>query len=157
MMTMDAKFAELKALHEKATQPPWRWEQMASHMWGLGQVPPGPSAEELTDPGGVMICGCSRCDACVKRGAKCFCPSDADQLLIAAMRNALPALLAAAEEAERMKNAIDHARLVLRTEINPSNYDHDDVMKLNAESIEALGILTAALSPAPAKADGGGA
>ena len=159
-MTMDAKLlAELKALEAKATQPPWGWTAMDSHMLGLGQVPPGPSAEELTDPGGVMICGCSRCDACVKRGAKCFCPSDSDQLLIAAMRNALPALLAAAEEAERIRALFD-ARGEVCTAVRAGiaamqNGSYRDSAVAEAETYAALNRLialekAAALSPAPA-------
>lgn len=78
------------------TPGPWKWEPMSEHMLGLGRdVPYDGTEDSITDPGGVMICGCSRCKACVERGASCFCPEPADQHLIAAA----PDLLAACKEA----------------------------------------------------------
>lgn len=47
-------------------------------------------------------------------------------------------------EVERLRNAMQWALDTVTIEINPSNYDHDDVCRLNAEMIEAvLGLQTA--------------
>ncbi len=55
------------------------------------------------------------------------------------------AALSKAEKAEGLADAVWDAMETIH-EINPSNYDHDDVCRLNNRSVEAHGILKQALS-----------
>lgn len=69
-------------------------------------------------------------------------------------RQALDALLAErkalAEENAKMTSALQRIIGALDFEINPSNYDHGDVERLNDQSIEAWQIATGALMKEPA-------
>lgn len=77
----------------------------------------------------------------------------ANMRTIAEYRTAAPALaralLAALDENARLRGVILTAANAMPTEINPSNYDHDDVCRLNDESGEAVLMLRAALAETP--------
>jgi len=56
--------------------------------------------------------------------------------------NTLPTLQA---EVERLREALEAASEAVTMELNPSNYDHDDVCLLNQQCIEAMLTIEAAL------------
>lgn len=76
---------ELRRLHEGATPGPWRWWHRDGSPWEPGSGHPWRLSSDDPDHGGVLD----------HRYPDILDPADA--ALIAAMRNALPALLACAE------------------------------------------------------------
>jgi hypothetical protein len=87
-----SQIAELRRLHEAATEAPWAWEPTGDkdNSWGLGVV---------ADDAGNLIAGYA--DQGVHEVIEPVCESidgrHADAALIAEARNALPALLATVE------------------------------------------------------------
>ena len=61
------------------------------------------------------------------------------------------------EAAEAMAEALTQADEAITREINPSNYSHDDVCRLNDEAMEAVSIVQAALAAWNAAQEGGDA
>ena len=86
----DMKIIErLRELEKKATGAPWHGK------YGDGMYITGPDKKEV-----ATACGC--CDGCT--GDNC----ENDRPFIIELRNALPALLAVAEAAERLNKALCH-------------------------------------------------
>lgn len=78
------------------------------------------------------------------------------------LREAATLIASQAEEIERMTRDRDEARALIEwaydtlIEINVSNYDHDDVCRLNDASVEVILGLQSAISNSPSKeADNG--
>lgn len=78
-----------------------------------------------------------------------FCPLIGVKILgspdVLATWNHRPIEDALRAENERLRKAIREAQGCITFEINPSNYDHEDVCRLNDEAINACDILISAL------------
>lgn len=59
--------------------------------------------------------------------------------------NAAAEITALRTERDEYKAAMKDASGIVMIEINPSNYDHEDVCELNRQMIEAMSIIAAAL------------
>lgn len=96
-MTLDPKtLGELERMEKAATAGPWTWQREDASMLGLL----GPRGEA------DHVLSTTRCEACQQSGGPCLDPKHADAHLIAALRNAAPALLAEAREAARLRERV---------------------------------------------------
>jgi len=87
---------ELKVIAERANSAmpgPWQWDQGDKHMMILEQDW-NRMGKRPSEAGEAMICGATKCEACVARGAHCFCPRKEDAEFIAHAREDIPDLLA---------------------------------------------------------------
>lgn len=86
---------ELKAIADRANaamRGPWQWSQEDKHIMILEQDW-NRMGKRPSEAGEVMICGAEKCEACVARGARCFCPGKEDAEFIAHVREDIPNLL----------------------------------------------------------------
>lgn len=135
--------ARLRELHEAATPGPWvsiGTDPAEGGDWFWIKAPPSPLMRGFTHEIGVM------------NGSQSDPVRQANAALIAALRNAAPALLAMADENAALKAEVARLRdaleeiLNLPGEINPSNYDHDDACELNRQFCYSVTVARAALA-----------
>jgi hypothetical protein len=80
-----------------ATPGPWQWRYESGSIGLWGKDGPGSPDHVLTP---------HVCEACEKSGESCLRPHETDEVLIVWLRNNAEALLAAAEERDRLREAV---------------------------------------------------